>query len=66
MLSLQLNTYVAGKQMNEFLQENWREVYEDLSPAINTAFTEIVNTIIRGIAGSVPFDIAFPEKLPAN
>jgi len=52
--------------MNKFLQENWREVYEELSPAVITAFTEIVNTIIRGIAGSVPFDVAFPLKLPAD
>jgi len=52
--------------MNMFLQENWKVVYEDLSPAVITAFTEIVNTIIRGIAGSVPFDVAFPQKLPAD
>jgi hypothetical protein len=65
-LQLQQNTFVAGNQMNAFLQENWRDVYEELSPAIITAFTEIVNTIIRGIAGSVPFDVAFPQKLPAD
>jgi hypothetical protein len=52
--------------MNVFLQENWREVYEELSPAIITAFTEIVNTIIRGILDSVPFDVAFPQNLPAD
>jgi hypothetical protein len=57
---------VAGNQMNRFLQENWKEVYEELSPAVITAFTEIVNTIIRGISGSVPFDVAFPQKLPAD
>jgi hypothetical protein len=58
--------FVAGNQMNVFLQENWRDVYEDLSPAVITAFTEIVNTIMRGIAGSVPFEVAFPQKLPAD
>jgi hypothetical protein len=52
--------------MNVFLEENWRVVYNELSPAVITAFTEIVSTIMRGIAGSVPFDVAFPEKLPAD
>jgi hypothetical protein len=52
--------------MNLFLKENWREVYAELSPAVITAFTEIVSTIIRGIAGSVPFDVAFPQNLPAD
>jgi len=52
--------------MNVFLQENWREVYTDMSPAVIAAFTEIVSTIIRGIAGAVPFDVAFPQKLPAD
>jgi hypothetical protein len=65
-LQLQQNTFVAGNQMNVFLQENWKDVYEELSPAVIAAFTEIVNTIIRGITGSVPFDVAFPQKLPAD
>jgi hypothetical protein len=50
--------------MNAFLDENWVDVYKELSPAVITAFTEIISAIIRGIAGSVPFDVAFPETLP--
>jgi hypothetical protein len=52
--------------MNVFLQENWKDVYEELSPAVIATFTEIVTTIVRGVAGSVPFDVAFPETLPAD
>jgi hypothetical protein len=59
-------TIVAGKQMNVFLDENWKDVYKELSPAVVTAFTEIISAIIRGIAGSVPFDVAFPETLPSH
>jgi hypothetical protein len=56
---------VAGNQMNVFLNENWRDIYKELSPALITAFTEIITAILEGIAGSVPFDVAFPEKLPS-
>jgi hypothetical protein len=49
--------------MNAFLEENWREVYKELSPAVFKAFTEVATIIISGIANSVPFDVAFPEKL---
>jgi hypothetical protein len=52
--------------MNEFLDENWRDVYKELSPAVVAAFTEVISAIINGIAGSVPFDVAFPEILPSN
>ncbi|XP_069681787.1 protein takeout-like isoform X2 [Periplaneta americana] len=53
-----------GKQMNIFLDENWKDVFTELSPAIFTAFTEMITTIISGIASSVPYEVAFPEKLP--
>lgn len=52
--------------MNVFLDENWREVYKELSPAVITAFTEIITAILKGISGAVPFDVAFPEKLPSD
>jgi hypothetical protein len=52
--------------MNFFLEENWADVYKELSPAVITAFTEIISSIIRGIAGSVPFNTAFPETLPSH
>lgn len=57
---------VAGRQMNIFLDENWKDVYKELSPAVITAFSEIISAIITGIAGSVPFDVAFPETLPPS
>jgi hypothetical protein len=52
--------------MNVFLDENWKDVYKELSPAVITAFSEVISSIINGIAGSVPFDVAFPETLPSH
>lgn len=52
--------------MNNFLDENWRDVYKELSPAVITAFTEIITAILTGISNAVPFDVGFPEKLPSD
>jgi hypothetical protein len=50
--------------MNEFLNENWKDVFNELSPTVFSVFTEIVFTIFRGLDKLVPFDVAFPETLP--
>lgn len=53
-----------GDQMNIFLDENWKEVFTELSPAIFTAFDELITSIMNGIATSVPYEVFFPENLP--
>jgi hypothetical protein len=52
--------------MNVFLDENWREVYKELSPAVVTAFTEVITTILENLSALVPFEVGFPEKLPSD
>jgi len=50
--------------MNEFLNENWKEAYNAVSPPIFEGFAQVVNTIINNIANFLPFDTLFPETIP--
>jgi hypothetical protein len=55
---------VADQRINEFLNENWRELLKELSPIINTAFRDILFRFHTRLDSMVPFDVAFPEQLP--
>ena len=55
---------VAGNQMNEFLNENWKEAYRAVSPPIFEGFAQVVSQIINNIADFLPFDALFPETIP--
>lgn len=46
----------AGKQMNTFLNENWREVLKEFSPAIGETVSRVVFMIVNNIAQKVPYD----------
>ena len=50
--------------MNDFLNENWKEVYKSMSPPIFEGFAQAVNSIINSIADVLPFDALFPETIP--
>ncbi|KAF4524416.1 hypothetical protein B566_EDAN009332 [Ephemera danica] len=46
--------------MNAFLNENWREMVEDLGPTIGEALNQGFQQIILTILDQVPFDSFFP------
>jgi hypothetical protein len=50
--------------MNVFLNENWKEVYKAMSPAIFEGFAQVVASIINNIADVLPFDALYPETIP--
>jgi hypothetical protein len=50
--------------MEEFLNDNWKEVYSALSPPITETLVQVALRIMNGISSVVPFDEAFPEHLP--
>jgi hypothetical protein len=51
--------------MNIFLNENWREVFKELSPTIFKVFTEVLSSTVDTINTAVPFNNMFPENVPA-
>jgi hypothetical protein len=59
------NVYVTvpDKQLNQFLNENWKDVFEYLSPTVSSVVAEIAYQIKSALHKMVPFDVAFPEKM---
>jgi hypothetical protein len=50
--------------MNDFINENWKDVYKSMSPAITEAFAQVIGIIVNNIVSVIPFDVAFPETIP--
>ncbi|PSN34105.1 hypothetical protein C0J52_12951 [Blattella germanica] len=55
---------LLGREMNEFMNKNWKEVNEEISPPVEQAIAEIVVGGINQLLGSTPEENLFPEKLP--
>jgi hypothetical protein len=51
--------------MNTFLNENWKDAYNELSPAVFKVLSEIILSVVSGISAVVAYDDIFPEKLPS-
>lgn len=45
-----------GDNMNQFLNENWREIFTELKPAITYAVEEILKGIINRIFSKIPYN----------
>jgi hypothetical protein len=50
--------------MNEFLNSNWRDVFDIMAPSITKSIVKVLGGVFNGIAAVVPFDEVFPETLP--
>jgi Haemolymph juvenile hormone binding protein (JHBP). len=55
---------VPDKQMNAFLNENWSDLYNEISPSLFSLWSQIIVTIFSGFDKLVPFDEIFPENIP--
>jgi Haemolymph juvenile hormone binding protein (JHBP). len=51
--------------MNTFLNENWKDAFNELSPTVFRVLSEIILSVITPINEVVPYDNFFPEKLPS-
>jgi hypothetical protein len=50
--------------MNAFLNENWSDLFNEISPSLFSMMSQIIVTILSGFDKLVPFDVIFPENLP--
>ncbi|XP_039278064.1 protein takeout-like [Nilaparvata lugens] len=50
---------LLGDNLNQFLDENWREVLNELEDSIATPISEISTAILKGIVNDIPFDEVF-------
>lgn len=51
---------LLGENMNVFLNENWKEVTNELGPSLADAIGEVIRQIIQQIVDVVPYDNIFP------
>ncbi|XP_034238713.1 protein takeout-like [Thrips palmi] len=51
---------LLGDNMNVFLNENWKEVANELGPSLADAIGEVIRQIIQQIVDVVPYDNIFP------
>jgi len=54
---------VPDKQMNAFLNENWSDLFNELSPSLFSVWNQMIFKIISAFDKLVPFDDIFPENL---
>jgi hypothetical protein len=52
--------------MNAFMNENWRELFNELSPSLFSVWSQITLKIFSGFDKLVPFDVVFPENLQSD
>jgi hypothetical protein len=52
---------VTGNTMNEFINENWRLVVEELGKPVFTSLGSIVHTNLLNVAQKVPYNEMFAE-----
>jgi len=55
---------VPDTQMNAFMNENWSDLFNELSPILNRVFSQMNFKIFSDFNERVPFDEIFPEDLP--
>lgn len=41
--------------MNLFLNENWQDIFQELKPSIEDAFSQIVNSLLNSVFAKVPY-----------
>ncbi|XP_075235688.1 protein takeout-like [Lycorma delicatula] len=49
-----------GDSMNAFLNENWKEVTNDVAPAITKGLEEVFAQVTKNVLNSIPYDSVFP------
>ncbi|RZF42956.1 hypothetical protein LSTR_LSTR004258 [Laodelphax striatellus] len=50
-----------GDNMNFFLNENWKEVTQELGPAVGEAISEVFRLLLTNIADLVPYEYIYPD-----
>lgn len=50
---------VLGPTTNQFLNENWSDIFGELKPSVEAAFGEVVKTLINNVFASLAYKNAF-------
>ncbi|KAK7583750.1 hypothetical protein V9T40_004713 [Parthenolecanium corni] len=52
---------LLGENMNHFLNENWRDIVQEVAPAVADALAQVFRNTIGAMADLVPFEYLFPS-----
>ncbi|XP_069683195.1 protein takeout-like [Periplaneta americana] len=52
-----------GDEMNKLLNENWKEVFEDITAHIAASFIEVFTGIMNTVSRQIPYHLLVPETL---
>lgn len=50
---------VLGPTTNQFLNENWQDIYKELQTSVETAFGKVLETLINNVFASLQYKNAF-------
>ncbi|XP_069683198.1 protein takeout-like [Periplaneta americana] len=53
-----------GDEMNKLLDENWKEVFDEITPHIAASFLDVLRELTNAISKQFPIDILMPETMP--
>ncbi|PNF31911.1 hypothetical protein B7P43_G07900 [Cryptotermes secundus] len=54
---------VLGAQVNAFINENWKDFQDAVSPAFAEVIARTITTLVNNMATLVPYDEVFPETV---
>lgn len=55
-----------GDNMNLFLNENWKDILQELKPAVRETFAQILSGIINSVFDKVPYSEMFNDTDNSN
>ena len=55
--------HVSGAQVNAFINENWKDFQDAVSPAFAEVIARTITTLVNNMATLVPYDEVFPETV---
>lgn len=50
---------LLGPTTNQFLNENWEDIYRELKPSVEAAFGKVIETLINNVFASLQYKNAF-------
>lgn len=52
---------ILGETMNAFLNENWKEIYQEVRATFTKAFAQIFSSVINTVFSKYPYEKYFTE-----
>lgn len=54
--------YFTGETTNTFVNENWKEIYNEVKPVVTETIGTVARTYLKNVLDEYSYDDIFPEK----